>query len=288
MISTHTSPDQNHVKISHCLAKQDASILQGNSASTCNPFVISSHAPNLATTATSTPLQYYYTPQILLELESGVPALTCGLILGGVNLLQVAVGELVQQTVDLETTVLDGVDDSRDTPKVLHTLLDVQSCERILLLLATELAESLRVLLTDLAHGLKPDVEDVELVVGQGGFDTSAGSVAAEDDVLDLEVLDAELDGGEEGDVGGVDDVGDVAQHEDLTGLLAQHGGLGDTRVAASYPEDVGSLALCAVLEELGVFGGDVGGPDLVGLEGGGELVVCEEGGDVSDGLHVL
>jgi hypothetical protein len=32
--------------------------------------------------------------------------------------------------------------------------------------------------------------------------------VAAEDDVLDLEVLDAELDGGEEGDVGGPDLVG--------------------------------------------------------------------------------
>ena len=189
---------------------------------------------------------------------------------------------------NLETTVLDGVDNSRDTPEVLHTLLNVQSCERILLLLAAELAKSLGVLLADLAHGLEPDIEDVELVVGQGGLDTSAGSVAAEDDVLDLEVLDAELDGGEEGDVGGVDDVGDVAQHEDLTGLLAQHGGLGDTRVAASYPEDVGRLALCAVLEELGVFGGDVGGPDLVGLEGGGELVVCAEGGDVSDGLGVL
>ena len=208
-----------------------------------------------------------------------MPALTGGLILGSVNLLQVTIGELVKQTVNLETTVLDGVDDSRDTPEVLHTLLDVQSCERILLLLTAELAESLGVLLADLAHGLEPDVEDVELVVGKSSLDTSAGSVAAEDDVLDLEVLDAELDGGEEGDVGGVDDVGDVAQHEDLTGLLAQHGGLGDARVAASYPENVGSLALCAVLEELGVFGGDVGGPDLVGLEGGGELVVCEEGG---------
>lgn len=217
-----------------------------------------------------------------------MPALTGLLVLGGVNLLQVAVGQLVQQTVDLETTVLDGVDDSRDTPEVLHTLLDVQSCERILLLFSAELAESVGVLLADLAHGLEPDIKNVKLVVGQGSLDTSAGSVAAEDDVLDLEVLDAELDGGEEGDVGGVDDVGDVAQHEDLTGLLAQHGGLGDARVAASYPEDVGRLALCAVLEELGVFGGDVGGPDLVGLEGGGELVVCEGKGDVSDGLHVL
>ena len=208
-----------------------------------------------------------------------MPALTGSLVLRGVNLLQVSVGQLVKQTVNLETTVLDSVDDSRDTPKVLHTLLDVQSRERILLFLTTELVEGVCVLLADLAHGLEPDVEDVELVVGQGGLDTSAGSVAAEDYVLDLEVLDAELDGGEEGDVGGVDDVGDVAQHEDLTGLLAQHGGLGDARVAASYPENVRGLAFGAVLEELGVFGGDILGPNLVGLEGGVQSVVWRNGG---------
>lgn len=217
-----------------------------------------------------------------------MPALTRLLVLSGVNLLQVAVGELVQQTVNLESTVLDGVDHSRDTPEVLHALLHVQSCERILLLLGRELAECLCVLLADLAHGLKPDIEDVELVVGQGGLDTTTGSVAAEDDVLDLEVLDAELDGGQQRDVGGVDDVGNVAQHEDLTGLLAQHSGLGDTRVAASYPKNVGSLALGAVLEELGVLSGDVGRPDLVGLERGSELVFCRVIAEVSDGARVV
>jgi len=217
-----------------------------------------------------------------------VPALAGLLVLRGVNLLQVSVGELVQQAVNLQSTVLDSVDHSRDTPKVLHTLLNVQPGERILLLTSIELAESFGVLLADLAHGLEPDVEDVELVVGEGGLDASAGGVAAEDDVLDLEVLDAELDGRQQGDVGGVDDVGDVAQHEDLTGLLAQHGGLGDARVAASYPENVRGLAFGAVLEELGVFGGDVRGPDLVGLERGGELVFCEEEGSISDGAQAL
>ena len=71
----------------------------------------------------------------------------------------------------------------------------------------------------------------------------------------------------------------DVAQDEDLTGLLTQDGGLGDTRVAAADPQDVGRLALGAVLEELGVFGGDVLGPNLVGLERGGESVVWRSGG---------
>jgi hypothetical protein len=209
--------------------------------------------------------------------------LTGLLVLRSVNLLQVTVGHTVQHTMHLQSAVLDGVDNSWETPKVVHTLLHIQPRECILFVSSVQLAEGLCVLLADLAHGLEPDVKDVELVVGQGGLDTSAGSVAAEDDVLDLEVLDAEFDGGQQGDVGGVDDVGDVAQHEDLTGLLAQHSGLGNTRVAASYPENVGRLAFGAVLEEFGVFGGDVRGPDLVGLERGGELVFCEEEGDVSD-----
>jgi hypothetical protein len=191
----------------------------------------------------------------------------------------VSVGQPVQQTVNLQAALPDGVDDSRNAPEVVHALLDVQLGERVLLVLRAERVQGVGVLLADLAHGLEPDVEDVELVVGEGGLDTSAGRVAAQDDVLDLEVLDAELDGGQQGDVGRVDNVGDVAQDEDLTGLLAQDGGLGDARVAAADPQDVGRLALCAVLEELGVFGGDVLGPDLVGLEGSVQSVVWRSGG---------
>lgn len=207
-----------------------------------------------------------------------MPALARLLVLSSVNLLQVTALQPVKQTVNLQSTLLDSVDHSRDAPEVVHTLLHVQPRERVLLLRSAQTVQSIGVLLTNLAHRLKPHVENVELVVGKGGLDTSARSVAAEHNVLDLEVLDAELDGRQQGDVGRVDDVGDVAQHKDLAGLLAQDGGFGDARVAAANPQDVGRLALGAVLEELGVFGGDVRGPDFVGLEGGGELVVCKGG----------
>ena len=190
-----------------------------------------------------------------------------------------SVGQPVQQTVNLQSALPDGVDNSRNAPEVVHTLLHVQLGERVLLVLRAERVQGIGVLLADLTHGLEPDVQDVELVVGESGLDTSAGGVAAQDDVLDLEVLDAELNGGQQGDVGRVDNVGDVAQDEDLTRLLAQDSGLGDARVAAADPQDVGRLALGAVLEELGVFGGDVLGPNLVGLERGGESVVWRSGG---------
>jgi hypothetical protein len=223
-----------------------------------------------------------YATLALLELKSVVPALARLLVLSGIHLLQVTTVQPVQQTVNLQSALLNRVDHGRNTSQVVHTLLHVQPRERVLLIRVAQAVECLGILLADLAHRLEPDVEDVQLVVGQSGFHASAGSVAAEDDVLDLEVLDAELDGRQQGDVGRVDDIGDVAQHEDLAGLLAQHGGLGDARVAAANPQDVGRLALGAVLEELGVFGGDVRGPDLVGLEGGGELVFYMAGAGVS------
>lgn len=197
------------------------------------------------------------------------------LILSGVNLLQVALVKPVQHTVDLQTALLNRVDNGRDASEVVHAGLHVQPGQRVLLLLRAHLAQSVGVLLADLAHGLKPDVQNVELVVGQRGFHATAGGVPAQHDVLDLQVLDAEFHAAQQRDVRRVDHVGDVAQHEHLAGLLAQHGGLGHARVAASDPQDVGRLAFGAVLEELGVFGGDVGGPDFVGLEGGGEGVIC-------------
>lgn len=150
-----------------------------------------------------------------------VPAEARLLILRRIDLLKVSLVKSVKQTVNLQTTLLDRIDNSRDTPEVVNTSLHVQTSEGILLILRAELGESVGVLFANLAHGLEPDVENVEFVVRKRGLDTTARSVAAEDDVLDLEVLDAELDGGQEGDVGRVDDVCDVAQDEDLAGLLA-------------------------------------------------------------------
>jgi len=63
---------------------------------------------------------------------------------------------------------------------------------------------------------------------------TGAVGVAAEDDVLDLDVADRELDDGEGVEVRGANDVGDIAVHENVAGLQAQDGGLRDARVGAA------------------------------------------------------
>lgn len=85
-------------------------------------------------------------------------------------------------------------------------------------------------------HGSQPDVEDAERAVAQSGGHASALGVAADDDLLDLEVADGVLDDGEHVGVGGVDDVCDVAVDEDVAGLEAEHGGLGDAGVRAAEP----------------------------------------------------
>ena len=42
-----------------------------------------------------------------------------------------------------------------------------------------------------------------------------------------------------------MEDVGNVAVDEDFPRLQAENGGLGDARVGAAQPEDLGGLALC-------------------------------------------
>lgn len=55
--------------------------------------------------------------------------------------------------------------------------------------------------------------------------------------MLDLEVGDGVLDHSRSVDVGGRDDVGNVAVDEYITGLHAQNSGLGAARVGATDPD---------------------------------------------------
>jgi hypothetical protein len=61
--------------------------------------------------------------------------------------------------------------------------------------------------------------------------------MSAEHDVRDFEMLDGIFDDGRDGDVGGRDDVGDVAVDEDVAGLEAEDGGFGDAGVGAADPD---------------------------------------------------
>ena len=91
--------------------------------------------------------------------------------------------------------------------------------------------------------------------------------MAADHNVLDLDVLDRELDDAQQAQVGGVDDVGDVAVGEDIAGLEAEDGGLGFARIGAAEPEDLGRLAFGEGGEEFGVGVGGFFGPFVVVLE---------------------
>jgi len=93
--------------------------------------------------------------------------------------------------------------------------------------------------------------------------------------MLDLEVDDGVLDDGEGGQVGGCQDVCDVAMDEDIAGLEAEDGCFGDAGVGAADPEDFGRLAFGEGGEEVGVFFGDGGGPGFVGLEDGFDVLGC-------------
>ncbi|KFY34059.1 hypothetical protein V494_07092 [Pseudogymnoascus sp. VKM F-4513 (FW-928)] len=104
---------------------------------------------------------------------------------------------------------------------------------------------------------------------------TTTARVAAQHDMLDLQVRNRILDNRAGVDVGGADDVGDVAVNKNVTWLQAEDGGLGDARVGAAEPEDSGGLPGREGWEEGRVLVRLVGGPGRVGGEGVREGVGC-------------
>ena len=116
-----------------------------------------------------------------------------------------------------------------------------------------------------------PGADELEVVLGdafagQEGADAAAAGVADDDDVLDIEALDGELDvGADAGHDGlvavGRDEVGDVADDEEVAGVGAhEHGGI-DAGVAAGDDEGAGVLGLAEAREEAGLVA------EVLGLE---------------------
>lgn len=97
--------------------------------------------------------------------------------------------------------------------------------------------------------------------------------MAADDDVLNLEMLDGVENYALGVNVGGRDDIGDVSVNKDITGLEAEDGGLRDTRIGAAYPEDLGFLARSEGGEELGFVGCGFLRPLMVLVKSEGEAV---------------
>nr|POE54954.1 hypothetical protein CFP56_64626 [Quercus suber] len=209
----------------------------------------------------------------LTSLERAAAERAGLIILAALDLVQFALGEIVEDAVDGEAAVTHGVDDDGDALDDVDAGLDVELGHAVAFGGLVELVELGGVLFAQGAHGLQPDVEDVELAVGQGGGDAAARRVPAHDDVLDLEVEDGELHDAEQREVGRVHDVGDVPVREDIARFQPQHGGLGHARVGAAEPEDGGRLAFGGGREEVGLSGAEVGGPFRIAGETGAEVV---------------
>lgn len=73
-----------------------------------------------------------------------------------------------------------------------------------------------------------------------------------------------------------MEDIGDVAVHEDIARFEAEEGGLRAAGVGAAEPEDRRALALGQLFEELRVFGGGILSPSSVGLKrSSAGVVIC-------------
>ena len=74
----------------------------------------------------------------------------------------------------------------------------------------------MRILLPQPSHRRQPRIQKPQTPIRERGINASAANVAADDYVLYFEVLDGVVDDGLGGDVGGGEDVGDVAVDENL------------------------------------------------------------------------
>lgn len=116
-----------------------------------------------------------------------------------------------------------------------------------------------------LSSRMQPCVQRLAQVrIAERRVGASASSVAAHDDLLDLEMGDGVLDDGRRVDVVGVDAVGDVAVHKEVARPAVAHGRLGDPAVGAANPENLGRLAFAELDEGIRILLGRLLGVNSV------------------------
>ena len=155
------------------------------------------------------------------------------------ELLDASAADIKEHTMDLEAALRNGFPDRRVVHEHLDSRLDVELGDADdTLLLVGDGVELLGVVVADRLEREQPGVKDTaDAAVRESARGAAAGRVAAENNVLDLEVGDSVLDHGSGVDVGGGDNVGNVAVDKDVTGLHAQDCGLGAARVRATDPD---------------------------------------------------
>lgn len=183
--------------------------------------------------------------------EGSEALLGVGLVLRGLDDLELTGSDVVNDTMEFEVSGSHSIDNSWVHPEDVQAAQDVVLAQTQALCGLIHLFEFFGVLHSELSHRLQPDIKETKTGVAESGVDTTTAGVAADKDVLDLEMGDGELYDGERVDVGRRDNIGNVAVHKDLTGLQAEDGGLGNTGVCASNPKNGGRLTGSGASEEI-------------------------------------
>ena len=141
---------------------------------------------------------------------------------------------------------------------------DVHLAQRVFLFGWQQMFKPLAVSQTHVLHMTQPVVGQANADAAQCRAHTGAAVVAHHHDVLDLQVLDGKLDGGQSVQVGVHNQVGDVAMYKHFTRVQARDFIRGHAAVSTTNPHVLGALLLRQAAEKPGLacLGGH--GPGLV------------------------
>ena len=159
--------------------------------------------------------------------ESVIPQFL--LVVRTVQLLQMPIGNIVNDAMNLQTPLVDRLNHFGMLPDILHALLHIgldESCRLVLLIKPFPPLGRGAQVLSEFSEWLQPQIDDAQLGVAQRSCRSATRGVTADDDVLDANDSDGELDHGLRAEIGDGQHVGDVAVHEHIPRLQAQQGRL--------------------------------------------------------------
>jgi hypothetical protein len=159
------------------------------------------------------------TSTLLLSPKSRLSTLDQLIVLRNIDLPQLSTTHVINQSMNLQIPLRNRINHSRILKQHLDSAPHIQLHHLQPLLLVIQTLQQRQILPPQRPQRHQPRVNQAQLLIIQRRRDTAAAGVAADDNVLDFQVLHGVLDDGQGVDVGWDDDVGDVAVAEDLARL---------------------------------------------------------------------
>ena len=139
--------------------------------------------------------------------------------------------------------LLDRINNNRILLHSLHPSLNIRLHKLQRPLLFPQALPRLDILRPQLLKRHQPRIQQPQARISQRGSHAPAAGMPRHDDMFHFEGADSVGDDALGAEVARVEDVGDVAMHEDVAGLEAEDGGLWAAGVGAADPEDLRALA---------------------------------------------